>query len=111
MKVPRRVLRLEKNAAGEAERKKQNPQATDLEKSGAPEPDPRRPNLRAAVQNFRENPLLEEPGNLHLKQQIPVKEQRKELKRGPTGNQKGAKPAHPRPGIKTNESKLSLVLQ
>ena len=57
-------------------------------------------NLRAAVLNFRENPLLGQPGNLHLKQQIQVKKPRKGHKHGLTGNQRGAKPIHLRPGIR-----------
>jgi hypothetical protein len=52
------------------------------------------------VLNSNENLLLGQPGNLHLKQQIPVKEPLKAHKRGLTGNQKGAKLTHLRPGIR-----------
>jgi hypothetical protein len=53
------------------------------------------------VLNFSKNPLLGQLGNLHLKQQAPVKEPRKAHKRGVTGNQKGTKLTHLRPGIRS----------
>jgi len=95
-----RVLRREKSRTQEADQEKQNPRAAEPEKIAAREPDQSKQNLRVAVLNFRENPLLGQPGNLHLKQQIPVKEPRKEHKQGLTGNQRGAKPIHLRPGIR-----------
>src|SRR5437899_9778475 len=70
------------------------PRALRRETSGAQETDKEKQNLRVAVLSFRENPLLEQPGNLHLKQQIPVKEPRKGHQRGPTGKPRGAKPIH-----------------
>jgi hypothetical protein len=94
VKVPRRVLRPEKSAAGEAEQKKQSPQAADLEKSGALEPDQRKPNHLVAVQSFNENLLLGQLVNLHLKQKIRVRGRRKRHKRGLTGSQKDAKRIH-----------------
>jgi len=95
-----RALRRETSGAQETDKEKQNLRATEPEKIAALEPDQRKQNLRVAVLNFRENPLLEQPGNLHLKQQIPVKEPRKGHKRGLTGNQRGAKLIHLRPEIR-----------
>jgi hypothetical protein len=101
-----RAHRPEKSGVGEPDPRRQNPRAAEPEKSGAEEPDQRKQNLRAAVLNFSENLLLGQPGNLHLKQQIPVKEPRKGHKRGVTGNQKGARLTHLRPG---NRSKGILL--
>jgi hypothetical protein len=80
------VLRLEKSA-GEPDQGKQNLREAEPEKSGAREPDRRKQNPRAVL-SFRESPLGQ-PGNLHLKQPVPVKEQEKGLKRGLTESQKG----------------------
>jgi hypothetical protein len=57
------------------------------------------------VPNFRENPLGK-PGNLHLKQQAPVKEPQKEQKRDLTGNQKGAKLPHPQKGLRSRNRSI-----
>ena len=80
------------------------PRALRRQKSGAQEPDQGKQNPRAAVLNFRENPLLGQPGNLHLKQQIPVKKPRKGHKHGLTGNQRGAKPTHLRPRVRNKRT-------
>jgi hypothetical protein len=82
-----RALRLEKSA-GKPDQGKQNLREAEPEKNGAREPDRRKQNPRAVL-NFREN-LLGQPGNLHLKQPVPVKEQEKGgHKRGLTESQKG----------------------
>jgi hypothetical protein len=96
VRVPLRVRQLEKSAVREPDQVKQSPRAAELEKSEAREPDRRKQNHRAAVLNFRENPLGQR-GNLHLKQQVPVKEPQKGHLRVPTGNRKGAKLTHLRP--------------
>jgi hypothetical protein len=93
-----RAHRPEKSGVGELDPRRQNPRAAEPEKSGVGEPDQRKQNPRAAVLNFSENLLLGQPGNLHLKQQIPVKQLPKAHKRGVTGNQKGEKLAHLRQG-------------
>ena len=80
------VPRLEKSAR-EPDQGKQNLREAEPEKSGAREPDRRKQNPRAVL-SFRESPLGQ-PGNLHLKQPVPVKEQEKGLKRGLTESQKG----------------------
>jgi hypothetical protein len=84
---------------------KQNPRTEALEKSRAREPNRGKQNPRAAVPNFRENPLGK-PGNLHLKQQVPVKEPQKGQKRGLTGNQKGAKLPHPQKGLRSRNRSI-----
>ena len=99
-----RALRRETSGAQETDKEKQNLRATEPEKIAALEPDQRKQNLRVAVLNFRENPLLGQPGNLHLKQQIPVKEPRKGHKQGLTGNQRGAKPTHLRPRVRNKRT-------
>jgi hypothetical protein len=83
-----RVPPLEKSAVHEPGRKKQNPRAADPEKSAVHEPDQEKQNPQVAVLNCKEN-HLSQPGNLDLKQRVPVKEAGKGRKRGLTGNLKG----------------------
>ena len=101
-----RAHRPEKSGVGEPDPRRQNPRAAEPEKSGAEDPDHRKQNPRAAVLNFSENPLLGQLGNLHLKQQVPVKQLPKAHKRGVTGNQKSTKLTHLHQGNRSKGIRL-----
>jgi hypothetical protein len=103
-RVPLRSLELEKSV-GKPDQRKQNLQAAGPEKSGVREPGRRKQSPQAAVLNFRENPLGQ-PGNLHPKQQAPVKEPGKEHKHGLTESQKGprARLLHRNPKSENSQS-------
>ena len=96
---------LEKSAVREPDQGKPNPLAAEPEKSAAQKPDPGKQNPRAAALNSRENPL-ERRGNLHLRQQVRVKEPGKERKRVLIGSQRGprARLPHLNPKSKKTQS-------
>jgi hypothetical protein len=107
-KALNRNLRREKSRAQEAGQGKPSLRAAKTGKIAARESGRSKQNLPVAVLNFRENPLLEQKGNLLLKQQIPVKGPRKEHKHGLIGNQKSVKPIHLRQEIR-NKGMRSVV--